>query len=286
MNKFETGIGNSTENISPKENIDTKPENNFEDLKKELQSVENKELSSVETNKKTIASRLKKTVFTITAGLMLLSAAPAFAQEKGEQLTEQQKIELQIQKLQEQKMQLERQESEMRHAERIKDLNGYLNYFNIDGLKLGKVKSQARCPCEQFGVYLKGKHLGDIYSDDGFTFTRQELINDVSKILIKNGVQYETGLSKSQSPEAVNAKININPEAQKILENWGGFIDLKSSTINIGGPDELVFDINTKRIEIVSAGNNMLIVICEDYDGKRTIITCVNKIIKDVSEIK
>jgi len=287
MNKFEAVPGNPAENIPQEENLEDKEqqEDSFEDFKRELQSAENEELSSIET-KKSIASRLKKAVCTVTAGVMLLSAAPAFAQEKGQQLTEQQKIELQIQKLQEQKMQLERQEAEMRHAERLKELNSYLDYFNIEGLELGEAKMKVRCPCEQFGVYLKGKHLGDIYSDDGLTFSRRELIEDVSNVLRENGIHFETGLSKPQSPEAIDAKVNINPEAQKILESWGGYYDSAKATINIGGPNELVLDANTKNVSIVSAGNDMIIVTCEDYDGKRTIVTCVNKMVKDVSEFK
>ncbi|HHD92210.1 MAG TPA: hypothetical protein ENL06_01120, partial [Candidatus Portnoybacteria bacterium] len=171
MNKFETGPGNPAENISHEENLESKEqqEGSFEDFKKELQSAENEELSSVETKKSITSHLLKRALCAITAGVMLFSATPAFAQERGQQLTGKQKIELQIQKLQEQKMQLERQESKMRHAERIKELNNYLDYFNINGLKLGKVKMRDRCPCEQFGVYLEGKHLGDIYSDDKST---------------------------------------------------------------------------------------------------------------------
>ncbi len=275
MNRFEMGrIENLPENETKKEGFE-----NFE----ELQLIENEELSSVK-DKSPASSRLKKAALLITAGVMLFSATPAFSQEKGEQLTGKQKLELQIQNLEEQRNQLEKQKFEIQQGERKEELNSYLNYFNIEGLELGEVKNKQRRPNEQFGIYLNGRHLGDICSDNGLNFSQEELIDDISKILKGNGIQYEK--NKPQTPEILNAKININPEAQKILENWGGSIDLNSSTLNIGGPNRLEFDKNTKSIEILSVGDNMLIVTCEDFDGKRTIVTCVDKIIKNVTEIK
>ena len=300
MNKFETGHRDPAENIPHEEILEDKEQQggSFEDFKKKLQSAENEGLSSVETKESTASHLLKKALCAVTAGVMLFSATPAFAQEKGQQLTEKQKIELQIQKLQGQKMQLERQESEMRHAERIKELNNYLDYFNINGLKLGEVKMRDRCPCEQFGVYLEGKHLGDIYSDDKsttfyteLTFSQRKLIEDVSNILRENGIQFETGLSKPQnskpqSPESIDTKVNISSEAQKILESWGGYYDSAKATIYIGGPQKLVIDASTKNVSVIAAGSDMLIVTCIDFDGKRTIVTCVNKMVKNVSKFK
>lgn len=285
MENLKMSVGGLIEKAQIKEEElgDKNPEEDFESFKKELQTEENNALSSLENRKNT--SRFKKAICTITAGLVLLTATPAFAQERGEKLNKKQEIELQIQKLEKQKMELEQKEYQTQRMERIKELNGYLSYFNTSGLALGEVKSSIRCPCEQFGVYLNGKHLGDIYSlHSSNTFSREKLINEVSKLLLKESWT-ESGLLKPQNPEAINAEVNTDPLAQKILKSWDGFVDLKTSTINIGGPDELTFDNKTKRIDIVGVGQNMLIITCENYDGKRTVVTCVDKIIKSIVEI-
>lgn len=279
MNRFEAGIGDATKNIPTMKG-------KFEDIAQQLQAGENRELSSVK-NEKPITFRLKKAVSIITAGVLLLSATPAFAENEGRQLSEEQRIELQIETLKERKQQLERQGAEARRGERFNELRGYLNYFKLDGLKLGQVKMRIRSPVEQLGVFLNEKHLGDIYAHGGLTFSRQIFIDDVLKVLEENGFKPKINVSRPQGSETNEAKkFNINPQAQKILDSWDGYIDLRGSAIYLGSPNKLEFDANTKRIDVISPGEDMLIITCEDYDGKRTIITCVNKTVKNISEIK
>lgn len=267
MNKFEAGayaVGKSLH------------ENDLEGMgAAEMIAFENKQLSSVAESKLSVRY-LKKAMCAITAGIMIMSAAPAFAGERRQQLDEEQKIELQIQELEKQKAELKQREDEIQYVERNKELGDYLNYFNIDGLELGNPEVKLKCNCEQFGVYLKGKHLGDIYSPAGSsTFSRQNMIDDISKIL---------------NPEAIGFRVNINPDAQKILDSWGGFIDSNSRTINIGNPDksadDLAFNAEVKQIDIINIGEDMLIITSDDYNGKRLVVTCVNGVVKDVSEIK
>jgi hypothetical protein len=270
-NEFEMGFGNPTKKV-PKENNNTKQEQNFDDLKKDLQLIENNELSSMEA-KKTLASRLKKAVCSITAGMLLFCATPAFAQDNDSQLTEQQNIEL------------EEPESDIYNT-KIKELGGYLDHFNIEGLKLGKVQRPLRCACDQFGLYLHGKHLGDVYANSGMALTKHKLIEGASNVLRNNGILSENGISKPQKNEAIKTKVSISPEAKKLLQSWGGFINLQSSTIDIGSQEELVFDKDTKKIEIMDAGKDTLIIYCENFDGKVTHVICVNKKVQEIIEIK
>jgi|GEM_PF-3926791 len=191
MNKFEMGFGIPAENIPKEDNVENKEqENALENINEEFQAIENEGLSSVE-DKKTIISRLKKTVSSITAGVMLLSATPAFAQDKNE--------------------------------------NGQLT--NVQ---------------------------------------KQEQL-----------LQAIDGMIEQQK----NYSIDVDPEAQEVLNEWGGKIE--GNIIDIGDK-KLEIDDNTKNVKIKSMkmGKPFLYIIVENLDGSKTTVTCTDKDIYNILKSK
>jgi hypothetical protein len=68
------------------------------------------------------------------------------------------------------------------------ELENYLKEFNINGLQMGDVIYKNRKLCEQVGIYLDGKHLGDISSQGQTAFESDEFKNAIQKILTDNNI--------------------------------------------------------------------------------------------------
>jgi len=250
------------------------PENSPEKFQNEMQSIENDELSSVE-EKSEKKSRFKKAICAITAGIILLNVTPAFAQEKGEQVDETQKIEFKIQKLQEQQSELER----FHGPERFEKLESYLDSFNIDGLELGEAKHKRRSTPEQFGLYLNGEYLGDLFpsTEGGFSspsaFTESDFTEKISKILEKNGISQseEITYTKSESTEALDVNISTNEKADETLKKFGGYIDKEKNNMYPTSDKNIVFgyDDKTKEIKISGVDTDTIMIILTDFDGNK-----------------
>lgn len=269
MNIFERGMG-------PGEivkSVEPSAERGAE-LVKYFQSEEKKEISPIGCEgEKT--SRLKKAILATTAGLMLFSAIPAFAQgNEVKKISERQKIEAQIKNLQSQEAELEQQEHKIHHQERMAEMNSYLGYFNVDGLEVGEPEVKLRGIMEQVGIYIKGRHIEDIYATGSLEFSRVSFLSKVKEILDQIGVRFEI---KSE------VQFEISPEAKEKLREWGGYIDSETLTMKIGGPNtRMSIDSNTKAIGAGIIGHELVIVVT-DYDGSLTTLTCEDGKIKNIS---
>ena len=106
---------------------------------KEFQAEEARELSFMVVEN-AATSRFKKAVCAITAGAMLLCAAPSFAEGKDSQSAEGQKIELQKQESADQKMRLERQGGA---GYDLKGVKKEIDAGKIKEIFIGHISSQA-----------------------------------------------------------------------------------------------------------------------------------------------
>ncbi|MEK7175466.1 MAG: hypothetical protein AAB693_01535 [Patescibacteria group bacterium] len=220
------------------------------------------------------ASKIKITLNAITAALMLLSATPAFAEQKAENLNESQKIELQIQKLKEQQRVLENKERQERHDQKLENFKTILDSFKVKGLSLGKPNFDSR-HYEEHGIYIDSKYIGDIrnpghamsFLEDGSDFKIE-----VEKLLREKGIY---------SKEAIKEKIpfNIEPDAQMIMNKWGWKI--KGEKIDFGSRTQEL-DLNgdggggTKDIDISVINDGVIFIMVENMDGTFDTVYGVN----------
>lgn len=238
------------------------------ELLREFQNEERELFASVEADgtekESSLKSRIKKGMMAIMAGVVLMTAMPAFAGElqKGGHSHDMQSIEQQIQKLQEEKLKLEQSERAQQQEQRTQELQGYVNNFHIKGLTLGEPEMKLRCGCEQYGIYLEGKHFGDVHSER-FTFSPDEFIGDVKNVLKENGV-FEQG-AKEKEPSFY---LDISTKAQVIMDAWGwriydGQIDIpgKKNLVNLNG------DGKTESASIVAVGKDKIVISVTDKDG-------------------
>lgn len=246
------------------------------------ENIEMGKTSLEEPEKKRRWSNAAKAIRAVTAGVVLFGATmmtmPAFAQESNKEIRKQ-RIEEQIKQLENEKLELEKKHNEIKNQERRAELTGYLAYFNAN-LKLGEPGNRMRCPCEQYGIYDSSNQLlGDVRSSK-FEFTKDEFMQKVSN-LVKRPV--ETGKFVKMKKEEINFKIDLRSEAKKILNKWGGSID--ENIINIGRK-EISLDEKTKSVTITGVNDNMLIITIVDFDGKKTVATCEDGDLKNISEFK
>lgn len=222
--------------------------------------------------------RLMRAFLALSLGVSgIFANQEALAANKGE-TGQKAKIETQMQEAQKKLDELNRHEAEQKKAERNKELNDWLADFKVEGLTIDEPKIQVKTNCEQLGIYLKEKHLGDIYSDkctNRLSFSEAEFTDAVSKILKEAGIKFEATVQK------INFAVDIKPEAAEILKQWGGAVN--GNKIDIGMKDNILeVDKNTKSVTLLGSGKDTLTIIVEDTDGTKHVVTCVNKQVESI----
>jgi hypothetical protein len=227
-----------------------------------------------ETEKEQKPSNIKKTFLAISAGLALLAAtSPVFGAEKPmTNLTEEQKIDLQIKNLEVAKQQLAVERGEKEYKERIELRQKQIDYFNIDGLTVGQPKDRIRGLrlVEEYGIYYNSQHLDDVKMI-GRDFDEREFLLAVDNVIKKNGLKNLN--SKKQNDEKVRYlfELNIAPEAQKFMDKYN--IRINNNRIYVGKVLlEPYFDENTKKVDIKKISEKMIVMSVIDQDGKEEAI--------------
>lgn len=237
-------------------------------------------------------SRLKKVLCAITAGLILFGSAEAgFAREKEKSNSEEERIEMQIQQLEKQKQEIKDAEEGKDRENRRQELENGLRRLNIDGLTLGEPQSKLRCICEQWGIYLRGKYLGNIHKEGPAlaSFNEQEFVEDVKDFLKENRFVTEGEEGKLKVDEWVLEQnesffyaLDKGDFEDRLLKGWGGKV---VNNIFFLGKQTFPIDAETKEVKMEAMDDNTLVIIIADKDGTITNITCRDGKIADKSVI-
>jgi len=140
---------------------------------------------------------------------------------------------------------------------RMSELNGMVkDHFIAEGITIGPYISNGyivKCICvEEVGVYYNKQHIGNMQS--GVVIERQPLIDGV----------YMLVESQKFTPNT-----NVTPDAQVLLNQWGGKLDLDQmvATFGPGSKTKIEFDYRTYQLEIKKLSDNVLQIKTIDYDG-------------------
>ncbi len=177
-------------------------------------------------------------------------------------------IEAKIQRLQSRLDSVTAKESDSAEKARIKELKDYLQVFKVGGLTLGDSKTGHRCCCEEHGVYIGGRYVGDVHSlgEGRPRFDKAGFIRAVLNVLKEAGV-----VAPDFHPEGEASAIEfiIHPSADSLLRVWGGGI--KGNQLDYGSREEaLAFGANTAKVEVSSAGT-IVVVLLTNRDGSKEL---------------
>lgn len=167
-------------------------------------------------------------------------------------------------------------------TERIDKLNKILKDFGVPGLTLGEPQNLVRGFYDQFGLYIGKKYIDDAHAKGygGTTFTHNGFIKRVTEILEDNNIEFT-----EVKIEEVDERIEVEPDAQKIIDDWGGSFDFKKCELDLKGTKKIYWNDSIEKIRIVKIAENMILITAKGADGKITSITCLNKEITDESSL-
>lgn len=140
---------------------------------------------------------------------------------------------------------------------RKKELSIWLDDFNVEGLSLDSPKNAVRGIMEQYGVYLRGEHIGDIYSDS-IRFSKDDFYSKVLEVLKNAGVERRPGGKNELLGSRVTIKID-----EKILD------EITRSGVQVSG-DQWTF--KNLFVDLYGKGENALVRVIEGGDGKLLMI--------------
>ncbi|PIS32324.1 hypothetical protein COT40_00595 [Candidatus Peregrinibacteria bacterium CG08_land_8_20_14_0_20_41_10] len=155
-------------------------------------------------------------------------------------------------------------------ALREQEVKSWLDLFGVQGLELGEPKMKVRCPCEQYGLYLNGKHLGDLEGAPFGKMSKGEFINKVASILNENNIHYEA------IPEMQDFSIEYGEGAKEVMDKYE--VSLKGNMFYTPLDREnppIEIESKTKSISFYKINNEKVKIVTEDKDGKVSNYTLV-----------
>ena len=149
-----------------------------------------------------------------------------------------------------------REEYKRKEKVRLQELSVWLGNFKIEGLALGKTEVTVKGPGEQYGVYHKGKHLGDIWSgySNALNFDRADFQAQVAAILSSAGIERKSG---GLDELLVGSRVTISVD-EKVLRR------LVESGVSVSG-DRWRF--KNETLDLYNRGENAVITVTETEEG-------------------
>lgn len=246
--------------------------NNSHELPPQEPNNSNQDNKKDTSLKKSLGNALRA----VSAGALLLSQDPAYAESLKYDPAKITEIDQEITALEEKKSLLQEQKRAMENAKRTADVHEWIKDLKINNLKLEEPLNPVGQINEQFGVYTGDKHLGDVISPKDRMFSKNTLISEINNLLSKEKAAHD-------HVKNLKEKLTISPQAKDILTKWKWRIDYNNSAIHTNDNNQTIaFQPDTKSVQIIVLDENMLMIVCKNLNGSQTIVTCANGDIKNV----